>query len=51
MQRMARVVGDRPVVSLTAGRDSRMIAIGLKQNGIEHSQCISYGRDRKIERL
>lgn len=50
MQRMARVVGDRPVVlPLTAGRDSRMIAIGLKQNGIEHSQCISYGRDRKIE--
>ena len=50
--RMARVIGDRHVIlPLTAGRDSRLIAIALKERGIENVLTLTYGRDKGIREV
>lgn len=49
MERMCRVVeGEHLLLPLTGGRDSRMIAVALKLNGIQEVECFSYGRDCSI---
>lgn len=51
VQRMVRLIADRPVIlPLTAGRDSRLIALALKAAGITPITC-TYGRTESIHEV
>jgi len=49
-QRLKLSIANRPVaVPLSGGLDSRLVALLLKQNGIENVLCFTYGRKNNAE--
>jgi asparagine synthase (glutamine-hydrolysing) len=45
------IKGKQVIVPLSAGYDSRLVASGLKNAGVEDVLCISYGRENSFEVL